>query len=252
MASKVQGIIQKINPDGGSTVYSIAPTVYGYCETAANTAAKTVDMTGFTNDNLVEGTTIFVKFKYANTASSPTLKVGSADAKNLYQYGTTKMGTTDANGGWYANSVMCLTYDGSGWVRTYTTGNTEYTNLKLGQGYGTCTTAESTTAKVGIMSSYELTTGGIVAIKFTYAVPASSTLNINSKGAKAIYYRGAAIPAGKIKAGDTAYFMYNSYYHLLGVDRIEDIPTKTSDLTNDSGFITASDIPTCSINWDSY
>ena len=221
MASKVQGIIQKINPDGGSTVYSIASTVYGYCETAANTAAKTVDMTGFTNDNLVEGTTIFVKFKYANTASSPTLKVGSADAKNLYQYGTTNMGTTDANGGWYANSVMCLTYDGSGWVRTYTTGNTEYTNLKLGQGYGTCTTAESTIAKVGIMSSYELTTG-------------------------------AAIPAGKIKAGDTAYFMYNSYYHLLGVDRIEDIPTKTSDLTNDSGFITAGDIPACSINWDTY
>ncbi len=31
MASKVQGIIQKINPEGGSTVYSIAPTGYGYC-----------------------------------------------------------------------------------------------------------------------------------------------------------------------------------------------------------------------------
>ena len=45
-------------------------------------------------------------------------------------------------------------------------------------------------------------------------------MNINSKGAKAIYYQGAAIKAGVIKAGDTATFIYNgSQYHLLTIDR---------------------------------
>ena len=61
----------------------------------------------------------------------------------------------------------------------------------------------------------------MVAIKFTYAVPASATLNINSKGAKAIYNRGVAIKAGAINAGDIATFVYNGSdcYHLLTVDR---------------------------------
>ena len=70
------------------------------------------------------------------------------------------------------------------------------------------------------MSSYSLTTGGIVVVKFTNAVPASATMNINSKGAKNIYYKGAAITANIIKAGDTATFIYDgTQYHLLTVDR---------------------------------
>ena len=90
---------------------------------------------------------------------------------------------------------------------------------KLGIGYGTCTTAEATKAKVSSISNYTLTAGGIVAIKFSHAVPAGSTLNITSKGAKAIYHKGAAIASGVIKAGDTATFIYSTQYHLLSIDR---------------------------------
>ena len=98
--------------------------------------------------------------------------------------------------------------------------NTTYTQASLGQGYGTCTTAEATTAKVVTLSNYALSTGGIVSVKFTYAVPASATMNVNSKGAKAIYYKGAAITAGIIKAGDVATFIYDgTQYHLLSTDR---------------------------------
>ena len=98
--------------------------------------------------------------------------------------------------------------------------DTTYTNAKLGQGYGTCTTAEATTAKSVTLSSYALVTGGVVAVKFTNAVPANATMNINSKGAKSIYYKGSAIPAGLIKAGDVAFFMFDgTQYHLLGTDR---------------------------------
>ena len=62
--------------------------------------------------------------------------------------------------------------------------------------------------------------GGYVTIRFDYDVPADATLNINSEGAKAIYYRGSAITAGKIKAGDRATFIYDgSYYQLIANDR---------------------------------
>lgn len=98
--------------------------------------------------------------------------------------------------------------------------NTTYTNASLGQGYGTCATAEATVAKAVTLSNYSLQTGGVVSVKFTYAVPASATLNINSKGAKSVYFRGAAITAGVIKAGDVATFIYNgSQYHLVAIDR---------------------------------
>ena len=46
-------------------------------------------------------------------------------------------------------------------------------------------------------------------------------MNINSKGAKNIFYRGAAITAGIINAGDTATFIYDgTQYHLLSVDNM--------------------------------
>jgi hypothetical protein len=72
------------------------------------------------------------------------------------------------------------------------------------------------------LSGYELVDGGIVSIKFSAAVPANAKLNINSKGAKSIYYRGSALTADIIQSGDTATFMYNSssgVYHLIAVDR---------------------------------
>lgn len=112
-------------------------------------------------------------------------------------------------------------WTGGRWcVLNFYNSNTTYSNASLGQGYGTCATAEATAAKVVTLSSYALVTGGYVAVKFTYAVPASATLNVNSKGAKPIYYKGAAITAGIIQAGDTATFVYNgSQYHLVAIDR---------------------------------
>lgn len=97
--------------------------------------------------------------------------------------------------------------------------NTTYTNEKLGQGYGTCSTAADTAAKAATLSNYVLVLGGIVAIKFTNAVPANATLNVNSKGAKNIFFRGAKIVAGIINAGDLATFIYDgTQYHLISND----------------------------------
>ena len=118
--------------------------------------------------------------------------------------------------------MITYVYDGTQFrfVSWGTELNTTYSQASLGQGYGTCSTAAATVAKVVTLSSYALSNGGIVSVKFTYAVPASATMNINSKGAKAIYYRGAAIVADVIKAGDIATFIYDgTRYHLLSIDR---------------------------------
>ena len=114
--------------------------------------------------------------------------------------------------------------------------NTTYSNASLGHGYGTCATAEATAAKVVTLSGYSLTTGGIVAVKFTYGLCESATMNINSRGAKKIFIDGAAVTATTAKrvlAGEIAYFIYDgTQYHLLGTDKAEhkfDINYRASD-----------------------
>ena len=114
--------------------------------------------------------------------------------------------------------------------------NTTYSNASLGQGYGTCATEEATSAKVVTLSNYSLTTGGIVAVKFTYGLCASATMNINSRGAKKIFIDGAAVTnttAKRVLSGDIAYFIYDgTQYHFLGTDKAErkfDINYRASD-----------------------
>jgi len=57
---------------------------YLTCSTAADTAAKTVDCSGF---ELEAGAKITVKFTNANSANSPTMNVNGTGAKNIYQNG---------------------------------------------------------------------------------------------------------------------------------------------------------------------
>ena len=201
---------------------------YGVCSTGASTAAKTVTIDGF---KLVEGAMVIIKFENANSASNPTLNVNGTGAYPMYRYGTTVISTGTTSTGWIAGAVQVFVYDGASWIRDYWS-NSTYSNASLGQGYATCSTAADTVAKTASMSSYALITGGIVAIKFTNDVCANATLNIASKGAKAICYKGAAITDGIIKAGDIATFIYSTNYHLLSIDRWNDeFDTIRSEMT---------------------
>lgn len=239
--SNVQAQIDSKSDSGHTHIY------YGECSTAADTAAKTVTVPDF---KLETGAMVIVKFTNANSIASPTLNVSGTGAKPMYRYGTTAMSTGTTTTGWRAGAVQQFIYDGTGWVRDFWE-NTTYSNVSLGQGYTTCTTAAATTAKTASLSSYSLATGGIVSVKFSYDVPAGATLNINSKGAKAIYHRGAAITAGVIKAGDTATFIYSSRYHLISIDKdfyskteVDAKEFVTSDALAAYEFITVDDIDT--------
>lgn len=78
--------------------------------------------------------------------------------------------------------------------------------------YAICSTDASIAEKVASVtpgSNFSLETGSRVTVKFTVANTASNpTLNVNSTGAKAIYYGDSAIPSGNLTAG-TYEFVYN-------------------------------------------
>lgn len=76
----------------------------------------------------------------------------------------------------------------------------------------TCSTAGGTAAKVTntVPPSFSLTAGAKIIVKFTYAISAeNATLQVGETAAKPIYYRGAALPAGIVKAGDRLLLSYN-------------------------------------------
>ena len=94
------------------------------------------------------------------------------------------------------------------------------TNAGFGQGYMSQSNSSASASVTATLTSYALTNGGIVVVSFNYDVPANATLNITSKGAKPIYFRGSPITAGIIKAGDTATFIYfTNKYNLISNDR---------------------------------
>lgn len=121
-----------------------------------------------------------------------------------------------------ANTTYALTAGGTTVIfKTPPDNNTTYTNPKLGHGYAS-STAGTSPAFTAAISNYTLNggNGGIIAIKFSANVPANATLNVNSTGAKDIYWKGAKITAGVIQQNDTAVMQYDgTRYQLLGTDR---------------------------------
>ena len=191
--------------DGLTFDYTKNISRYGTCSTAAAIAAKTVSISDITS--LTEGLVIYIKFTYANSATSPTLNLNDLGAKAIMQYGSTAAAGTASTTGWQAGQVVPLIYDGTAWqyFKGYNT-NTTYTLTEIWTN-----TAANTAAKVASNSSYyALREGNYFEITVRYANTAASalTLNINSTGVKPIYINGEpssssnyTLPAGK-------YFVY--------------------------------------------
>lgn len=134
--------ISKIQLPNGDICELSAPIYYGTCSTAAATAAKEVSITGVTA--LTTGLTITVAFTNSNTASSPTLKVNTLDAKSIKRYGTTAPSTSAASS-WQAGAMISLTYDGRYWVMNDWL-NTTYSSMTASEiSAGTGTTARTIT-----------------------------------------------------------------------------------------------------------
>lgn len=102
--------------------------------------------------------------------------------------------------------------------------------------YATSDTAAATAAKVASLTGFTLATGASLKVKFTVTnTAANPTLNVNSTGAKAIFYRGSAITAGTLAINRVYEFVYDgTNYELVG-----DVDTNTvyTHPTDGSGAI---------------
>ena len=191
------------------------------------TVTETVDNVEVTKPKV--GTIVGIKYLATNTYKTAnsvyTLNVNDTGEFPMYYNNSELATSTSANTlvAGYLNRYIYYLFNGTQWVwltASYDS-NTTYSNVSLGQGYtGNCTTAANAVAKTAALSSYSLTTGGIVVVTFTNGNTATSpTLNINSKGAKAIYFRGAACPTDLIQAGDRVTMIYSSQYHIVSIAR---------------------------------
>lgn len=108
--------------------------------------------------------------------------------------------------------------------------------------YATCSTATGTAAKTATVQNgtFTLETGVKVSVKFTYANSvASATLNVNSTGAKAIQFAGAALASTQYWAANQVVdFVYDgTYWAISGV-------VKDNNTDNDTNVTQAAAITT--------
>ena len=170
---------------------------YGTCATAAATAAKVVVCGDY--KQLVVGSIIGVRFTYTNTASGVTLNVNGTGAKQVRYNTGVNTGNSNMLFG-YANRTVFYMWDGTYWVWIsygVDSGNT-YPSAH-------CTTAAATAAKAASCSNYVLLAKSYVHVLIGTANTSKTalTLNINGRGAKAIWINGVAssttnytLPAG--------------------------------------------------------
>lgn len=203
----------------------------GQLDSTSTATVMTAQVDGITE--LRNGVCVWLKNGVVTSASGVTLNINGLGAKPLYSsLAAASRSTTIFN----INYTLLLVYnatrvDGGCWDVVYgIDSNTTYSPASLGFGYGVCSTAAATAAKAVAVSSYKLGVGGYVTVKFDNDVPANATLNVNTRGAKAIYHKGAAITAGVIKAGDIVTFCYSTYYHVVAIIRDGGIPK--SDLAS--------------------
>jgi len=211
------------SPTSGGNAVKSNGILYAAVDSTSTSTKFTATVDGLTE--LYDGACVMLHNGVVTSAKGFTVNVNGLGAKKCYSSLTNAtQETTIFNANYTLMFVYSTALDGGNggwWVYRGIDTNTTYTPVKLGFGYGHCTTAASTAAKAVAISSYVLNTGGIVTVLFDNDVPAGATLNVTSKGAKAIYHRGAAIADGIIKAGDTATFMYSTQYHLVSIDRAD-------------------------------
>lgn len=82
--------------------------------------------------------------------------------------------------------------------------------------YGATTAASDTVAKLATIPGFTLVVGSVIGLRFRYGNTSESpTLNVNSTGAKAIYYNGYPITTYMIPTDHTALLQYNGTQWLL-------------------------------------
>ena len=98
------------------------------------------------------------------------------------------------------------------------------------------------------LAGWTARSGNILVVNFQKDVQVNTTLNISSTGAKNIYYKGAAIKAGIISAGDTVTFAYwSGRYNVVSIEKYH-----STDIANVSSVISSASLATITKTLPSY
>ena len=182
---------------------------YGTSITDAGTATKVVTCSNFA---LYPGATISVKFSNENTNATPALKVNNTDTKAIKTFKGSALAVSEYQ--WEAGSVLDFVYDGTNWifVDNGMTARVTSAETRITQN---ADNIELKVSKNGVISSINQS-------------PEAVTINADK-----VNIAGAAI--------------FNSYYTKTDIDTTvgtleNSIPTNISDLNNDSGYQTSSQV----------
>lgn len=200
--------------DGTQWVFSSADgrTLYGTCNTAADTTTKSVVCSDATS--LYVGLTITVKFSTANTVLAPTLNVNGLGAKNIWVENAV---TSTSNClFWNTDALIVFTYDGTQWL--VVDQPTSY--------YASCSTAEDTTTKVATVANSVVRKGTRVTITFTYAHNSDSNATLYITGTstnanRTMYVNGAVVNntnGNSWAAGESVTFVFNGQYWYAAIE----------------------------------
>lgn len=244
----------------------ITTSIYsGTCASAAADTTKIVACSDFTD--LKAGAAILVTFNTTNTAAvgDLTLNVNNTGAKKIQYINNGTRGNLSSAGYLKASTTYLFVYDGTYWV-AYFNYNTTYSSMTDAEiTVGTGTTARTITParlKTAVETWAPVTSVNGQTGAVTIAVPSNTSDLTNDSGYITSQYienkTDYSIPVsrvGEIEVGETVIGTDSTnfptskavvdYVDERVVQEIEaiDVPTKTSDLTNDSGYLTISTLP---------
>lgn len=210
----------------------------GACSTAGGTSAKYVNCASFTANDQDVGTIVFVTFSNTNSAavSGLTLNVQSRGAKPIKRLVNGQVANLDSAGD--LTGTMPFFYDGTNWVTWYDTADV-YQQYQAESGYSywrPLVIGKSSSATEGFTPS--TTTDQTYVFKTLEVQPSTGTIRMGCASMFKGSYTSKVSPA-TLTANRTITLPDASGTMAL----TNDIPENTSDLYNDSGFITLADLP---------
>ena len=228
---------------------------YGYCSTAAHQPLKTASFSTFSPtqfDAITEGTMLAVKFYYGNSVDIYRLIINNTQNSVVTPNGVSPV--------ILPNDIAYFVWNGTAW------------NMLLAPVpqvlYGTCSTEAEVVDKIVDVSglrydnSIGIPTGTVLIVKFTNSSPTTDIylrLGVRSgsytsgldgllvsslNDGKKAWGAGAIRTFVKVQSSVSNYEWVdidNTSAALRDLD--SRIPTKVSDLTNDSGYLTLSTLP---------
>ena len=205
---------------------------YGTCATTKATQTKVVVCDSFTSSDLVEGVCVRVKFTYANTYNGTAkLNINSTGVKDIYYIDS----GANSRYFWNAGEVIDFVYDGTKFVMVRSgIANTSYYGLTKLQQTATSTSSTSalTPASLNAIAQHMISGAEVYS--------ASNTYNVGDlvRYSYSTYKCTTDIPTAEAWNAEHWEELPALQTQVDLKANASDIPTATSDLTNDSGFIT--------------